>query len=123
MKRILWISRHEPLESQRKYLQGAFGEDCTISRDSNPFSSAEEVVKRAKDYDEMVLIAPLSVVRKVVELGIKPLWSEMEPATKETSEVQVQGRRERIQNKARYYKFIKFRRVESVKLEFSELNY
>lgn len=79
-KRIVWFSRHEPLESQIKELKRLFGEETEIIQDPKPFSSAEEVAKRYKEMggDDMVVVAPLSVLGKLCQLGIKPLWADME---------------------------------------------
>lgn len=125
MKKVLWVSKNTPLESQIQSLKNLFGQDVRVDIDSNPFSSAQDVVRRFRrgSYDEMVLIAPLSVCRMVTEQGVKPLWSEMEtvPSDDPQAEVRVQGTRERLRNTHRCYKFIKFKRLESIEMVFSDL--
>jgi hypothetical protein len=108
------MSRHRWVESQEKELKRIFGEEIEITQISNPFSSAEEVVKIFKEgnYDEMVIVAPLSVIAKICEMGIKPLWAEMEVVPPEEAEVEASGR---------YYRFKKFKRIIGVKIEFEEL--
>ena len=115
MKRILWLSRHFPLPSQIKELKRIFGEDVEVVVDPNPFSDAEDIVNRFKagNFDDMVVVAPLSVIQRLTELGIKPLWAEMKRVdSKEEAETEVSGR---------YYKFIKFKRIKGIKIEFEEL--
>jgi len=110
MKKILWLSRHKPLKSQIAELQRIFGE-VEVKQDIKPFDSAEEIVKRfAKGgYDEMVVVAPLSVIARLTELGIKPLYAQMQQVPAEEAEVEVTGR---------YYKFVGFKRIKAVKVEY-----
>jgi len=61
----------------------------------------------------MVAVAPLSVIARLCELGLRPLWAEME---------QVWSRQESdVSAKGRFYRFVRFRRIMAVKLEFEEL--
>ncbi len=59
---------------------------------------------------------PLSFLQKsiarIIELGIKSLWTEMKLVSKEEEEIEVKGR---------YYKFVRFRRIKEIKIEFEEL--
>jgi hypothetical protein len=111
MKKILWFSRHPMMEFQRPILQKIFGNDFEleqmIGRDA--YISAEKIVdymKRNK-FDEIVMVAPLSVMAKVIELGIKPIKADV---------VEVKDSREAtFSYNGRHYKFLKFVRV--VKLE------
>src|SRR3990167_9878459 len=103
MKRILWLSQHRPLSRQIAELRRIFGE-VEVLQDVNPFSSAEDIVQRVRDggYDETVVVAPLSVIAKLCELGLRPLWAEME---------QMQNRRDaEVSVRGRHYRFLKFRR-------------
>lgn len=114
MKKVIWFSRHDPLPSQVKELRRLFGQDVEIIQDPKPFSSAEDIVARfrAAGGDEMVVVAPLSVLGRLVDLGIKPLWAEMEQVPSEQSEVVAAGRS---------YRFVRFRRVKRLVLEFEEV--
>lgn len=113
--KILWLSRHEPLSVQADWLKRYFG-SVEVSRDVNPFTSAEEIQKRYVEggYDDLVVVAPLSVIARLTELGIKPLWAEMR---------QVQSRSEAdLEYRGRFYRFETFRRIKAVKMEFEDLN-
>jgi len=113
MKKVLWMSRHSWLKSQEAELRRIFGE-VKLEQISTPFMSAEKVVEIYKKggYDEMVIVAPLSVIAKITEMGIKPLWAEMEIVPKEEAEVEAAGR---------YYRFKGFKRIKKVKMEFEDL--
>ena len=123
--KILWVSRNHPLDSQVNELKRLFGRDMILDQDVNPFSSASDIVKRFKagDYDEMVLIAPLSVCRVITEYGYRPLWSEMRQVPQDYPhyEVEVEGSQGRVNGKKRRYQFIKFKRLTSVEVNFSSL--
>jgi len=112
-KRIHWVSRHKPLESQLRELRRLFGE-VDVIYDPRTFASAEEIKERFEKAraDEMVVVAPLSVIQRLTELGIKPLWAEMKLVSPEEAEIEVAGR---------HYKFERFRRIKGVKLEFEEI--
>jgi hypothetical protein len=117
---ILWMSRHLPLASQKRELAKLFGDDVIVEQDSRPFSSAEEIVSRYKSggYDEMIVVAPLSVVARLVDLGIRPLWVEMiQIYTNDGAEVTIPRR----DGRTHYYVFDRFRRVTALRLEFEEL--
>lgn len=114
MKKILWLSQHQPFPRQVAELRWLFG-DVEVRQDVNSFSSAEEIICRVREggYDEVVVVAPLSVVAKLCELGLRPLWAEME---------QTQSRRDaEVSARGRFYRFVKFRRIKAVRLEFEEL--
>jgi hypothetical protein len=122
--KILWVSKHSPVDSQIRELKRLFGVDTVIDVDISPFSSAHDIQKRKRqgDYEEIVLIAPLSVCQSVVDLGIKPLYSEMISCHRENAEVEVQGTRERLKNRKRYYRFVKFKRLEAIEIKYSALD-
>ena len=114
MKRILWLSRHRPFGLQLEELKRLFGQ-VEVVYDPRSFDSAQEIVGRYKKggYDEIVVVAPLSVIAKLCELGLKPLWSQMKQVeTGEEADLEYRGRR---------YKFERFRRIKGVKIEFEEL--
>lgn len=113
--KILWMSRHRPLESQKEALNDLFGK-VKIEQDPNPFSNADDIVNRYKsgNYDEMVVVAPLSVIAELTKRGIKPLWAEMKQIdpNDENAEVVANGRG---------YTFICFKRIKTVRMEFEEI--
>lgn len=114
MKKIVWFSRHPALPSQVQELKRIFGEDIEIIPDPKPFSNAEDIVRRfrAVSGDEMVVVAPLSVLGRLCDLGIKPLWAEMQEVPPEEAEVVTNGRG---------YRFVRFRRVKRLALEFEDV--
>jgi len=114
MKKILWLSRHKPLPSQRKELKNLFGK-IILLRDINSFTNAKDIVRRyqAGGYDDLVVVAPLSVIARLCELDLHPLWAEMEQVQNDGSaEVTVKGR---------FYRFVEFKRIKAVRLEFMEV--
>jgi len=99
------VSRHHWTDTQEKEPKRIFGE-IELHQFSSPFKSAEEIYdyyKRGR-YDDMVVVAPLSVIARIRELGIKPLWAEMEVVPKEEAEVEASGR---------YFRFKRFRRIKA----------
>lgn len=112
--RIIWFSRHLPLQRQIQELKRLFGEDVQIIQDPRPFSNAEDIIQRFRkmEGDEMVVVAPLSVLGKLCELGLKPLWAEMQQVSPDQAEVIVNGRG---------YRFVKFRRIKRLALEFEDI--
>lgn len=116
--RILWMSRHAPLQSQLAELERLFG-SVEVVQDPRPFDSADDIVTRFRvgGYDDIVVVAPLSVIDQLVRRGIRPLWAEMEQIAKPahpdpTREVEAAGR---------WYRFRRFRRVRAVTIEFEDL--
>ncbi|KKS93536.1 MAG: hypothetical protein UV70_C0009G0014 [Parcubacteria group bacterium GW2011_GWA2_43_13] len=114
MKKLLWLSRHNPLPKQIAELQRIFGE-VDVRQDVNEFSNAEEIYRRYRSggYDDIVVVAPLSVIARLIDLGIKPLWAQMD---------QVSDRKNAdVVAKNRFYRFHHFRRIKAVVMEFEEL--
>ena len=116
MRKILWQSQHEPLAIQLQELQRLFGA-VEVEQNPRPFSSAEEIEKRYKQgmYNDLVVVAPLSVIARLCELQLRPLWAEMEqlpPERREEAHLSYRGR---------HYRFAGFRRVQAVKVEFTEV--
>jgi hypothetical protein len=112
--KILWVSQHTPILRQLEALKRLFGEDVIVQQDPRPFSSAEEIVQRYRSggYDEMVIVAPESVVRRIVDLGIKPLRAEMDQVLIQEAEVVARGRG---------YRFNRFRRIVGYRIDYEEL--
>jgi len=114
-KKILWMSQHRPLPMQLDALRRLFGE-VEVQQDPQPFDSAEDIAERyrAGGYDDIVVVAPLSVIGKLVDLGIKPLWCQMDQV-KSAEDADISFRN-------RHYKFNRFRRVTALRLEFEEIS-
>ena len=118
MKRILWVSKHNPLVTQVAWLNQKFGQ-VEISQYSKPFDTAEQISRMFLDggYDELVLVAPLSVFAKLIDLKIKPLWAEMAEVSPDLAEVAIP----RKNGTMNYYKFETFKRVKAIILEYEDL--
>ncbi len=118
--RILWLSRHPPLPAQRRELDRLWP-GCTIDQKVHPYRDAAEIVRRVRDdgYDQVVAVAPLSVLDQLCRRGLFPLRAEMEPVPKVGPcdpdwEVDYGGRRVR---------FREFRRVTRLHLETEALTH
>lgn len=114
-KKILWLSRHSPLDVQLAQLREKYGENVIVEQPRElVWKSAEDIIKIFKEggYDDMVIVAPLTVIARICEYGIKPLWAEMQ-VVKDATEADTKCN-------GRLYKFIRFRRIKCVKLEFEE---
>lgn len=113
MKRILWVSKHPVLNSQLKALEEYFNDKVVVDMDPAPFDSAETIITRFRQgkYDDIVVVAPLSVISKMCETGVKPLWAEMEEVSPEQAETVVKGR---------FYRFKRFRRIKEVRVVFED---
>lgn len=114
-KVIMWMSRHAPLPSQIKELERLFPKHRLVV-DKRPFSSAAQIVRRfqLEKADEMVTVAPWSVIRELIKLGIKPIYAEMVQvsAADDADTTIITGR----SKKKRYYKFLRFAYCTDVKL-------
>lgn len=126
MKKILWVSKHHPLYSQVLGLKKLFGPDAVIDIFDQSYTRPSVVFAEYKkgSYDEVVIIAPLSICRTIVSFGIKPLYAEMEQVASDSplAELEVNNAREKMEGKKRYYRFVRFRRIERLELVFSELD-
>ncbi len=114
--RILWISRHPPLAAQLATLRQLYGPDASVIQDPRPFDSAEDICERFQGggYQDCVVVAPLSVLQRLVDLGLRPLWAEMQrvDALRDPTRETLVGNR--------VYRFTHFRRVRAVRLELDE---
>ncbi len=114
MKKVYWMSRHAPLPSQVAELRRLFGEDVVIEQDPKPFDSVDDILARfrASGADELLIVAPLSVIAQIVQRGVKPLWAEMQACSPDEAEVEAAGR---------YYRFVRFRRIAGIEIKFEEV--
>jgi len=113
--KVYWMSRHAPLPSQIAELRRLFGEEVVIEQDPKPFDSADDILNRfrASGADELVIVAPLSVIAQIVQRGVKPLWAEMEVCSPDEAEVEAAGR---------HYRFVRFRRIVGIEIKFEEVS-
>lgn len=114
-KRILWMSRHQPHHRQVEALRELYGKDAVVEQESRPFDDARQVARRFRDghFDDMVIVAPLSVIQVLCTEGIRMLWSE---AVEENDPERIEFRGARSQG----YRFVRFRRIKRVALEFED---
>ena len=114
--RVLWLSRHEPLPRQRAELARLFG-DVVIEQDARSFDSAEDIAERFRQggYDEIVVVAPMSVIARLIDLRLRPLWAEMTQVEVDEAEVTM-GRVPRL----RHFRFSRFRRVMALRFDFED---
>jgi hypothetical protein len=125
-KTIVWMSRHAPLASQLKELERLFPKHKLIV-EKRPFTSVAQILKRFRDVggDEMVTVAPWSVIRELIKLGIRPIYAEMVQVNTKKGEKAsdwydqpdpdttiITGR----SKKKRYYKFLRFSYCTDVSL-------
>jgi len=118
-KRIRWYSRHDPCPSQLCELRRLFGPDVQIEHVPNLWATARDLVAqyRASGADDLVVIAPLSVLAALCEKGIRPLWPEMrqiDPRVHGEPDVTIQRRDRRIE----HFRFTAFRRIRGIRIEY-----
>lgn len=115
MPKVLWISQHRMQGVQMGALRRMYGADVKVVEDLHPFDSAEEIVRRVRDggYDDVIVVAPFSVLDRMCKLGLRPLWADAE---------QVFNRREADWSvKGRHYRFLGFSRVKELQLVLEDL--
>lgn len=114
VKKILWLSRHNPIPAQITELKRIFGGNTEIAVDNRSFANSNEIKKRYKagGYSDIVLVAPLSVMKELIATGIKPLFAKMEICSNNDYDVEAYGR---------YYRFDRFVRVTGISIEEEEL--
>ena len=113
LKKIMWFSRHEPIQKQIDELNRLFGQVGVII-DPNPISSADDIIDRFKKSgaDDLGVVAPLSVIQQLTKQEIFPLRAEMKPG---------KGKNYDIIDKRRKYIFDRFVRIKGVEIVKEEL--
>lgn len=114
-KKVAWISRHPMNGVQMGALQRMFGTDVKVTEDSRPFDNAETIFRRVQEggYDDCIVVAPYSVLARLVDLGLRPLWAEAEQV--------YDPLRADWNVKDRMYRFLGFKRVLRLTLELEGL--
>lgn len=114
MTRIVWMSQHKPTPTQLVALEAIFPHH-TLIIEPRPFDGADNIIARfhAVKADEMVVVAPLTVVRELVKRGLHPLYAEMK-------KVSCHSKHE-VKIKNRCFRFLRFQRVTDVKLELEDI--
>ena len=114
-KKVLWVSQHSMQGVQMGCLRRMYGNDVEVVEDTRPFDSAEIIIRRVRDggYDDVIVVAPYSVLDRMCKLGLRPLWADAE---------QVFNRMQAdwsVRN--RHYRFLGFSRVKELKLVLEDL--
>lgn len=115
-KKILWVSRHKPMPLQVDFLREIFGRiQIDLYSNNSHWRSAQKIADffwQGK-YTEIVVILPMSVIARLCEMGINPLWAEMDQIySSSQADLSYNGR---------YYKFIGFRRIKEINMIFSDV--
>jgi hypothetical protein len=89
--------------------------DTIIELEARPFDDARLIARRFREgrFDDMVIVAPLSVIQVLCNEGIRMLWSK---AVEENDQARV----EFCGARGRGYRFVRFRRIKRVALEFED---
>lgn len=114
-KKVLWVSQHPMHSVQKGALRRMFGVDVKVVEDLHPFDSAEEIVRRVRSggYDDVIVVAPYSVLDRMCKLGLRPLWAD--------SEQVFDLARADWSVKGRHYRFAGFSRVKELRLVLEDL--
>ena len=113
--RILWVSRHYPVPKQINELKRLFGEETVIVMDRKPFKNAEDIARRMylKGCKEVVIVAPIHIMRDLTMENISPIRAEMECVLDDDADYDVlaNGRR---------YNFKQFVRIKDVMIKIQK---
>jgi len=65
VKKIFWMSRHKPHPRQIEMLREMYGQDTVVEQEFRPFDDARQIAKQYREggFDDMVIVAPLSVIQ------------------------------------------------------------
>jgi len=98
--RILRVTRHSASSEEIAELRRLFGGGVAVEDDSRPFSDGREILDRVAraGADDLLVVAPYSVMDQIVRGGRKPLWAKV-----------VGGR------------FVSLHRVQGVRIDFEEV--
>lgn len=113
-KKILWLSGHEMNGIQMCALRRMFGADVELVEQVGWVGNADQIVETYQrgGFDDLIIVAPMSVIAKVVEAKIHPLWSEAVICSQGQHDWETNGR---------YYRFARFRRIRRLAFEFEDL--
>ena len=113
-KKILWVSQHAMNGVQMGALRRMFGVDVEVVEDDRPYDNAQTIVRRFRDggYDDIIVVAPYSVLDRMCQLGLRPLWSDADQVfDSKLADWRVRDR---------MYRFIGFKRVVKMILELED---
>ena len=117
--KIVWISRHSPSERQLNALTSHFPNHQLII-DARSFDSADTLIARYRAIggDEMVVVAPLAVIRQLCRRGLHPLYAQMTqvPCDRPDAEITIGNG-----NRRRCYRFDGFARIRALDFRLEAL--
>jgi hypothetical protein len=115
IKRVLYLTRHEWTPSEWLALQEKFGIQSVIESDQRAFNDAKEIKKRLEqgNFDELVIVAPLSVIQELSREKINLYHSEM-VVENDPNKVEYHGAR------GQGYRFERLRKIKGVALQFKD---
>jgi len=135
--KILWLSKHPPLEAQISFLEQKLG-NISLIITKGPFSTVDSVLKLVKTYKPQYVlpVLPLSFVVRLLEeshkRGFKILWSQMEllhidssptcPQFNKKTDVLVETRD--LNTKKKFWRHFRFKEIlvlKQIKFEFEPL--
>lgn len=113
--KIAWFSRHAPTKRQRETLAALFGPHQLIIN-GRTFSSASEIIERMTSCGatELVLVAPLTIIRALTLMGVYPIVARMERCLGSHPEAEYHTRK-------CHYRFVHFERIEEVSVKSTTL--
>ena len=116
-KCIAWVSQHAMAPVQMGALKRMYGDDVEVVQVSRQFNfqNAETIVRelREQGFDDSIVVAPYSVLDRMCQLGLRPLWAEAEQVFGQTpADWSVKGR---------HYRFTGYKRVKRLVLELEDL--
>jgi hypothetical protein len=116
--KIMWVSQHAPTPRQITTLEALFPSHHLII-DPRPFGGADDIIARYHEAqaDEMVVVAPLTVIRELIKRGIKPLYAEMRQVPCNSKHAEV-----RLPNGRRCWRFIRFQRITAVNVKLEPIS-
>jgi hypothetical protein len=79
MSKILWVSKYPPLPSQIRRLEALTKTTCDVIHEDRPlYATSIRFLFGVTFSDHLVVDAPFEVLDELCQLGLKPLWPEME---------------------------------------------
>lgn len=88
--------------------------------DTAVFDSVDAIISRfrAANADELVLVAPWTLIRRLIKHGVKPIYAQMQQIPCRRADVEVTlGSPKR----PRCYRFVQFMRCENVSLQLTTI--
>ncbi len=109
------MSRHPVHPGQMVALRAMLGNDVVVEQEPRPFNDARDIVRRyrAGRFDDLVVVAPLSVLAVLCNEGLRPLWAE---SAEENNPAKIDFRGAHGQG----FRFVRFRRIKELRLVFED---